>query len=81
MAENGLYECAGQVPIIVVDGGELGDGMHGPWVRYRMPWETDDQATAVIWTAFDALLAIGYARSCKDTEFSRPPHSREEKKT
>lgn len=61
MARNGRYECKGQLPIIVVDGGELGDGTHGPWVKYRFEWDTDDQATAVLWTAFDGLLSFGYA--------------------
>lgn len=60
MAKNGTYECAGQVPIIVVDGGELTDGMHGPWVWYRFPWETDNNAVAVLWYTFDELLSLGY---------------------
>lgn len=61
MAANGIYEAPGQVPIIVVDGGDLPNGMHGPWVRYRFPWEKDEEAVAVLWTEFDMLqTAAGY---------------------
>jgi hypothetical protein len=63
MAENGTYTCAGQPPLVVVDGGEQGNGMHGPWVKYRFPWETDDQAVAVLWLAWDELVAHGYRRA------------------
>ena len=60
MAKNGRYECAGQAPIVVTDGGDLPDGMHGPWVHYRFDWDTDEQAKRVLWTAFQSLLAFGY---------------------
>jgi len=71
MAKNGRYECAGQAPIVVTDGGDLPDGMHGPWVHYRFDWDTDEQvwrglprsdeqATPVLWTAFQSLLDSGY---------------------
>lgn len=57
----GEYTCPGQVPIVVVDNADLGNGTHGPWIKYRFPWETDDQASAVLFATFDQLLAIGYA--------------------
>ena len=60
MAANGRYVCDGQPPLVVVDGGDLPDGMHGPWVKYRFEWERDDQAVAVLWMAWDALVAVGY---------------------
>jgi hypothetical protein len=56
----GTYECPGQVPIVVTNNGDLGTGMHGPWVKYRFPWETDDQATSVFFSAFEELLKLGY---------------------
>lgn len=55
MAKNGRYEAPGQIPIIVTDGGDLPNGMHGPWVSYRFEWEKDAEAKAVLWTAFEAL--------------------------
>lgn len=60
MAKRGRYECDGEIPIVVTDGGELPNGMCGPWVYYRFEWERDDQARPVLFTAFDALIGIGY---------------------
>ena len=61
MAKNGTYEAPGQVPIVVVDGGELPDGLHGPWVRWRFPWESDEKCAATLWTDFGAMIAhAGY---------------------
>ncbi len=56
----GRYECTNQLPIIVVDGGELPDGHQGPWVSYRFDWQTDAEAVSVIFYAFDALITLGY---------------------
>lgn len=59
----GRYVCDGQAPIIVIDEGQFKDGFHGPWIRYRFPWETEEQVKAkdpVIFTTFLALLDFGY---------------------
>lgn len=62
----GKYECPGQVPIVLIDNGDLGNEMHGPWVKYRFQWETDEQAESVLSTAFESLLQIGYEHTGAD---------------
>jgi hypothetical protein len=59
----GTYECPGQVPIVLTDNGDLGNGTHGPWVKYRFPWEQDEQAQPVLSLAFEQLIEIGYKRA------------------
>jgi hypothetical protein len=59
----GRYEADGQTAIFVTDTGVLPDGMHGPWVYYRFPWETDAEAKPVLWTTFESLVNdVGYRR-------------------
>lgn len=48
----------GQEDIIVTDNCDLGNGMHGPWVYYRLDWEKVSRP--VLWITFNELLAIGY---------------------
>lgn len=59
---KGRYVCAGQTPIVVTDASENPDGTHGPWIYYRMEWESDAEAKPVLWTTFRELLGIGYRR-------------------
>ncbi len=62
MARNGRYEAPGQPTIIVVDGGNIeGTNHHGPWVRWRFPWDDAEKVTATLWNEWDSMVeAAGY---------------------
>jgi len=64
----GLYECSGKPPIIVVENGDLGNGYHGPWVKYKLAWEHDSAAKDVLRWTFEELLDTGYGPSKREVK-------------
>ena len=57
--KNGTYRAEKQPDIVVVHGGDLPDGMHGPWVTWRFPWATE--TTTTIWYKFEEMVKFaGY---------------------
>ncbi len=65
---KGEYTCPGQCHIVVTDVGSGQADMHGPWIHYRFPWETDDKAKPVLFTQFLELMAFGYAPTAPTRE-------------
>jgi hypothetical protein len=57
---TGEWRAPGQPPIIVLGSGEQPDGKHGPWIKWKFPWDTSIATT--IWYEFEELaIKAGYS--------------------
>lgn len=55
--EVGIYEAPGQPPVIVTEVTNFPDGTHGPWVKWRFPW--DEKPDTALWFNFEEMLSQG----------------------
>lgn len=57
---EGRYVAEGHVPIVVTDAGNLTNGMHTPWVHYRLDTgHPDEESRPVLRWDFVAMLIDG----------------------
>jgi hypothetical protein len=59
-----IYEAEGQPSLVITQGNALENGLHGPWVKWRFEWDTENECeTASICWNFSTMLEMGhYAR-------------------
>ena len=55
-----LYKGNQQPDIVIVDNGEIPSrpGMYGPWVRWKLPWDADDQSRTSLRPVVEDLLKL-----------------------